>query len=121
MTDTRPETHQPIDIAPPRLSEFLTYVWFGDFAVVTHLLETDLDLLHTVHPDTGLTALHIAVGRNSLLMTKILVEAGAKFIADAHGRFPSVIAAEMEVSEELADYIVEAEARTLEAQKPEGV
>ena len=33
-----------------------------------------------VDPDTGMNALHIAVGRNNIEITKILVEAGAAFI-----------------------------------------
>ena len=54
-------------------------------------------------------------------MTQMLVEAGAAFVPDAQGRMPSVIAAEMEVSEELADYIYEAESRALQAQGQEDV
>lgn len=77
--------------------------------------------INTRHPVTGMTALHLAVGRDNLAMTKLLVEAGAKFIPDNEGRMPSVIAAEMEVSDELADYIVEAEANALKGEKPEGV
>jgi uncharacterized protein len=73
------------------------------------------DLLSQTEPRTGLTALHIAVGQNDLEMAKILVEAGAKFQADLHGRWPSTIAAECEVSEELCDFIVEAEEKALSA------
>ena len=54
-------------------------------------------------------------------MTKALVEAGAAFVPDNEGRMPSVIAAEMEVSEELADYIYEAESRALQGQGQEDV
>ena len=70
---------------------------------------------------TGMNCLHLAVGRNNLEMTKALVEAGAAFVPDNEGRMPSVIAAEMEVSEELADYIYEAESRALQAQGQEDV
>ena len=72
-------------------------------------------------PATGMTALHIAVGSNDLHMTQMLVEAGAAFMPDAQGRMPSVIAAEMEVSEQLADYIYEAESRALKASGQEDV
>jgi uncharacterized protein len=77
--------------------------------------------LNATHPVTGMTALHIAIGRNNLEMTKALVEAGAAFVPDNEGRMPSVIAAEMEVSEELADYIYEAESRALQGQGQEDV
>ena len=76
--------------------------------------EADRDKVTIDTPNSeGLTPLHIAVGRNNLEMVKALVEAGAAFVPDNEGRMPSVIAAEMEVSEELADYIVEAESRAL--------
>jgi uncharacterized protein len=60
---------------------------------------------------TGLTALHIAVGRDHLNMAKYLVESGASFLPDKQGRTPSVIAAECEVSDEMCDFIAEAEAK----------
>lgn len=66
--------------------------------------------IDTVDENTGMTALHIAVGRNNLEIARILVERGASFIADKQGRMPTTIAAECEVSEELCDFIVEAEA-----------
>jgi ankyrin repeat protein len=59
---------------------------------------------------TGLTALHLAVGRNALDAVRLLVDRGAKFVPDGFGRMPSVIAAECEVDDDLADYILEAEA-----------
>jgi ankyrin repeat protein len=65
----------------------------------------------TVDENTGMTALHIAVGRNNLEIARILVERGASFIVDKQGRMPSTVAAECEVSEELCDFIAEAEAR----------
>ena len=77
--------------------------------------------INSTHSRTGLTALHIGVGRNNLPMTKKLVEAGAAFVPDVYGRMPSVIAAEMEVSGELADYIYEAEIRAQQAQGQEDV
>jgi hypothetical protein len=86
MSDAHADTRHASDITS-RLSRFLTDVWFGDFAEVTAALHFQPDLLHIGDPETGMNALHIAVGRNNLLMTQTLVEAGAKFIADAHGRF----------------------------------
>jgi len=64
-----------------------------------------------VHLQTGLTALHIAVGRDHLDVAKLLVESGASFLPDKQGRTPSVIAAECEVSDEMCDFIAEAEAK----------
>jgi hypothetical protein len=60
---------------------------------------------------TGLTALHIAVGRDHLQMAKYLVDSGALFLPDKQGRTPSVVAAECEVSDEMCDFIAEAEAK----------
>lgn len=63
---------------------------------------------------TGLTALHIAVGTNNLHLTRILVEDWeAGFGPDAKGRWPTLIAAEAQVDEPLADFIVMAEAQAL--------
>ena len=121
MTDAHADTHHDSATIPIHLSRFLNDVWLSKITNVLDELGNHPDLLHAVDPATGMNALHIAVGRNNLRMTKILVEHGAKFIPDAHGRFPSVIAAEMEVSDELADYIVEAEANALKGEKPEGV
>ena len=59
---------------------------------------------------TGMTALHLAVGRNNLELARFLVQHGASFVPDKQGRMPTTIAAECEVSEELCDFIVEAEA-----------
>jgi ankyrin repeat protein len=82
------------------------------------LLETRAN---NIHGDTGMRPLHIAIGRGHVEMVKALVEAGAAFVPDCHGRMPSVIAAEMKVSEELADYIYQAENRALQAQGQEDV
>ncbi len=60
---------------------------------------------------TGMAALHIAVGRNHLELARLLVEHGASFFPDKRGRMPTTIAAECEVSEDLCDFIAEAEAR----------
>lgn len=103
-----------------QLSPFLECVWLGDIAAVGEFLK-NAAVITEVDPRTGITALHIAVGRNNLEMVRALVEAGAAFVPDGEGRMPSVIAAEMEVSEELADYIYEAESRALDGHAPEDV
>lgn len=63
---------------------------------------------------TGLNVLHLAVGTNNLTLTKALIEDhDPVFAADKRGRWPSLIAIECEVSDELSDYIAEAEAKYL--------
>jgi ankyrin repeat protein len=68
------------------------------------------DPINFIDVRTGMTALHIAVGRDHLAVAKYLVEHGAAFIPDGQGRMPTTIAAECEVSDEMCDFIVEAEA-----------
>ena len=58
-----------------------------------------------------MNALHIAVGRNHLEMAQYLVEKGIAFVPDNQGRMPTTIAAECEVSDEMCDFIAEAEAK----------
>ena len=71
--------------------------------------------VNSLHEQTGLTALHLAVGTNNLALVKYLLEdAGAKLVPDKSGRWPTVIAAQCCASEELCDYIVEQEAKLLE-------
>jgi uncharacterized protein len=81
----------------------------GDAKLVEKLLEYGVSL-DTADKLTGMTALHLAVGCNHLDVARILVERGASFVLDKQGRMPTTIAAECEVSEELCDFIVEAEA-----------
>ena len=91
-----------------QMPALLAYVWIGDASQVrAYFNQGNSD---AVDPETGMNALHIAVGRNNIEITKILIQYGVPFIPDNEGRMPSVIAAEMEVSDELADYIYEAEA-----------
>jgi hypothetical protein len=103
------------------ISVFIKYVHMRQISLVGSMISNMTqanrldDLLSQTEPRTGLTALHIAVGQNDLEMAKMLVEAGAKFQADLHGRWPSTIAAECEVSEEMCDFIVEAEEKALSA------
>ncbi|WP_143748771.1 ankyrin repeat domain-containing protein [Mesorhizobium sophorae] len=60
---------------------------------------------------TGMTALHLSIGRNAMGAVRLLVERGAKFVPDKFGRMPSTVAVECEASDELIDFIVDAEAR----------
>jgi hypothetical protein len=65
-------------------------------------------------PDTGLAALHIAVGTNQLALVRVLIEDwGATIGPDERGRWPTVIAARSRVDDDLSDYIVEAESGSL--------
>jgi hypothetical protein len=71
--------------------------------------------INAVHPQSGLCALHIAVGLNDIATCRLLIEKyGAAFFPDRMGRWPTLIAAECRVDEALSDYIVEQEARFLE-------
>jgi uncharacterized protein len=89
-------------------SLLLESAYNGDIEVVDKLLKLSLDAADKV---TGMTALHLAVGRDHLALVRLLVERGASFVLDKQGRMPTIIAAECEVSEELCDFIAEAEAR----------
>lgn len=81
----------------------------GNIRKVTNALEWGAPI-DTADAITGMTALHLAVGRDHLDLTRFLVERGASFVPDKQGRTPTTIAAECEVSEELCDFIAEAEA-----------
>jgi ankyrin repeat protein len=88
---------------------FLQFAYFGHIEMVKRYLDEGVPL-DAVDQATGMTALHLAVGCNHLELTRLLVEHGASFVPDKQGRMPTTIAAECEVSEELCDFIVEAEA-----------
>jgi uncharacterized protein len=60
--------------------------------------------------DSGHTALHMAVAGDHIDIVRVLVEHGASFVPDGRGRMPTTIAALCEVSADLCDFIVEAEA-----------
>jgi ankyrin repeat protein len=78
---------------------------------VRHLLIYHPSAIEFVDPATGMNALHIAVGRDHLEMARYLVENGVAFVPDNQGRMPTTIAAECEVSDEMCDFIAEAEAK----------
>jgi hypothetical protein len=102
----------------PRRPRFLSWdtvgpAYHGDIEALEKRLAGGIDV-NTIDQATGLSALHVAVGTNNLALTRKLVEEHkAAFFADAFGRWPSLIAAECQVSEELSAYIVDAEARFL--------
>ena len=108
----------------PILDSFLHIVWLGKIDEVRHVFQFERQkqkFINVVDRATGLNALGIAVGRNNLEMARLLVEAGIEIIPDNQGRMPSLIAALMRVSDELADYIYEVEERALKADEQEGV
>lgn len=97
----------------PKLGQklLLEGAYDGNIELVTRLLD------HGVSPAaidvrTGMNALHLAVGRNHFELTRLLVRRGTPFVPDKRGRMPTTIAAQCEVSEELCDFIAEAEAWT---------
>lgn len=90
------------------------------FAAYRHNMESIRDSLRTgvdinaIDPVTGLAALHVAVGNNDIVLCQFLVEeCGARFFPDRFGRWPSVVAAECRVDDELSTYVVSNEARHL--------
>jgi uncharacterized protein len=91
-------------------SLLLKSAYNGDIEVVDKLLKIGVSL-DAADKVTGMTALHLAVGRDHLALARFLVERGASFVLDKQDRMPTIIAAECEVSEELCDFIAEAEAR----------
>jgi hypothetical protein len=109
------------------LTPFLQTVWLGDIAAIRQFLDDSNKphlprlILPEVDIRTGMNALHLAVGRNNLEMARMLVEAGVKAIPDKEGRMPSLIAAELGVSDELADFIFDVESRDLKVEALQGV
>jgi hypothetical protein len=71
------------------------------------------DAINAIDPVTGMSPLHVAAGTNQLDVVRLLVEAGATFFPDNHGRWPSTIALICEADEALIDFIVQAEERAV--------
>lgn len=93
--------------------QLLTAAYNGRTEAVIAALDSGADVA-AKHSDTGLTALHMAVGTNNLPLVKMLVEDWkAPFGPDGFGRWPTVVAIRCRVSEQLSDYIVEKEAQAL--------
>jgi hypothetical protein len=94
------------------IPELVAAAFAGDLATVERLLHggTDIDV---TDPVSGMSALHIAAGRDDLAMCELLIDHNARFFADGFGRWPTIVAAECRVSEAVCDFIVEAEAAFL--------
>lgn len=93
-------------------SSLLEAAHLGKLDDVREAIRNGADV-NAVHQQTGLTALHLAIGINHLPLVRFLIEeAGASVSPDRSGRWPSLIAAQCRVSEELGDYIVERESQT---------
>jgi hypothetical protein len=93
--------------------ELLRATHRGSLDRVKRAVEGGADIEY-VEPGTGLTALHMAVGRSHLDIAKYLIEeAGAAIKPDGFGRWPTVIAAQCRSSEAVCDYIVEREAEAV--------
>lgn len=94
--------------------DLLAAAYKGDSKNVQKALADGADVNMT-DDETGLAALHIAVGTNNIGLVRTLIEThNASFFPDRFGRWPTLIAAQCQVDDELSDYIVEAEARYLE-------
>lgn len=83
----------------------------NDMTTIQQVLKHFLSAINFADPTTGMNALHIAVGRNHLDMARYLIEKGIAFVPDNQGRLPTTVAAECEVSDEMCDFIAEAEAK----------
>src|SRR5438552_3590162 len=91
--------------------DFFVAVYAGDIDSVNQTLQNG-QMVDEFDEQTGMQALHIATGRDNLPLIRLLVEKwNASLGPDREGRWPSLIAAECEVSDETSDYILEAEAR----------
>jgi ankyrin repeat protein len=102
-----PETGTGSSLA---LGRFLRAAYGGDIDAVKAAITGGVNV-NAVDPANGLTALHLAVGRDQLVIVRYLVEeAHAAFLPDRRGRFPTTVAAQCEVSDDMNDYIVEKEA-----------
>jgi hypothetical protein len=67
--------------------------------------------VNCVERQTGLSAVHIAVGNNDEFLCRMLIdEHRAAFFPDRFGRWPTLVAIECGVDESLSEYIAEREA-----------
>lgn len=74
--------------------------WIADYPGVN---------INAFEEGTGLAVLHIAIGTNNLKLTRFLLANGATIMPDQRGRWPSLIAAQCRVSDELYDLVADAE------------
>lgn len=98
--------------------DLLNAAYHGRLDAVQRALAAGADV-EAADPETGLTALHLAVGRSHLEVVQFLIEeAGATIKPDGFGRWPTVIAGECQASQEVCDYIVEREAEAVDSASP---
>jgi hypothetical protein len=91
----------------------------GDINAIVSAMKNGADI-NFLHPGLRVTALHLSVAANDLLQTRLLVERyGAEFMPDGFGRWPSVVAIEAAVDDELQDYIAEREEQFLARTRPQ--
>lgn len=88
-------------------------LWYGayngDLELVREAVNDGADI-ESAEAGTGLTALHLAVGRSHLDIAEYLVEeAGAQVRPDGFGRWPSLIAAQCRASDAVCIYIAKQE------------
>lgn len=89
----------------------LAELYTGKVVSVSKCLQSGADI-NAFDDTTGLSALHIAIGRNHLELVQFLLDRGASVAPDRHGRWPSTIAELCEVDGQICDLIADAEGRT---------
>lgn len=93
-------------MSTPQNMALLHAAYEGNLAQARAAVEDGADFEY-MEPQTRLTALHIAVGRDHLELVKYLLEeVGAQLRPDGFGRWPSVIAAQCRTSDEVSDLVV---------------
>jgi ankyrin repeat protein len=98
--------------APSLLGSLLLhYAYFNDIYGIEQLLDKEQVSIDFADESSGLTALHLAVGGDCVPLARMLIERGASFLPDKQGRMPTTIAADCQVSDEMCDFIAEAEAK----------
>lgn len=94
-------------------SQLLRAAYEGNLKDVSAAITDGADV-ESMPAASGLSALHLAVGRSHFEVLKYLIEeARAEIKPDGFGRWPTLIAAECHASDEVCDYIVEREAEAV--------
>jgi hypothetical protein len=89
--------------------ELFASAYSGDNENIERLLSQQESFINAIENSTGLALLHIAIGRNNIELTRFLLGRGSQIFPDRSGRWPTLIAAECNVSDELYDLIADAE------------
>lgn len=110
--ETRGAGHGDLPDRPERGAGLIAAAFAGDLERIASALDRGADI-DALDPGTGLAALHIAVGRDDIEMCRLLLQRGASFFPDRFGRWPTLVAAECRVSDELCDFIAEREAAAM--------